>query len=80
MGMLHTIVTQSNERNGGWSAKYIFTGGYAPPLHEVIQELWTAKLPVAHCENLKPHYAETMKRWAINFTNNQDKIASLGAT
>ncbi len=80
VGMLHTIVTQSNERNGAWSAKYIFPGGYAPQLHELIQELWTAKLPVAHCENLKPHYAETMKRWAINFTKNRDEIASLGAT
>lgn len=80
VGMLHTIVTQSNERNGAWSAKYIFPGGYAPQLHELIQELWTAKLPVAHCENLKPHYAETLKRWAINFTKNRDKIASLGAT
>ena len=79
VGMLHTIVTQSNERNGAWSAKYIFPGGYAPQLHELTQELWKAKLPVAHCENLKPHYAETMKRWAINFTNNRDKIASLGA-
>ncbi|MEA5597733.1 cyclopropane-fatty-acyl-phospholipid synthase family protein [Rivularia sp. UHCC 0363] len=80
VGMLHTIVTQSNERNGAWSAKYIFPGGYAPQLHEIMQELRFAKLPVAHCENLKPHYAETMKRWAINFTNNRDKISSLGKT
>ncbi|MEB3216855.1 MAG: cyclopropane-fatty-acyl-phospholipid synthase family protein [Nostocales cyanobacterium 94392] len=79
VGMLHTIATQSNERNGAWSAKYIFPGGYAPQLHELIEELRAAKLPVAHCENLKPHYAETMKRWAINFTSNRDKIASLGA-
>lgn len=80
VGMLHSIVTQSNERNGAWSAKYIFPGGYAPQLHELTQELWNAKLPIAHCENLKPHYAETMKRWAENFTNNREKIASLGST
>ncbi|MGF1674734.1 MAG: class I SAM-dependent methyltransferase [Rivularia sp. (in: cyanobacteria)] len=79
VGLLHTITTQSNERNGAWSAKYIFPGGYAPQLHELTQELRAAKLPVAHCENLKPHYAETMKRWAMNFTSNRDKIASLGA-
>ncbi|MCJ8279847.1 MAG: class I SAM-dependent methyltransferase, partial [Rivularia sp. ALOHA_DT_140] len=48
VGMLHTIVTQSNERNGAWSAKYIFPGGYAPQLHEIMQELRLAKLPVAH--------------------------------
>ena len=80
VGMLHTIVTQSNERNGAWSAKYIFPGGYAPQLHEIIEEMRLKKLPVAHCENIKPHYAETMKRWGINFTQNREKIASLGTT
>jgi cyclopropane-fatty-acyl-phospholipid synthase len=77
IGLLHTIVTETNERNGAWSDKYIFPGGYAPQLHEIMKELRLAKLPVAHCENLKPHYAETMKRWAKNFTENREKIASL---
>ncbi|MGP1384999.1 MAG: class I SAM-dependent methyltransferase [Thainema sp.] len=77
IGVLHTIVTQSNERIGAWVDKYIFPGGYAPQLHEITQELRSAKLPVAHCENLKPHYAETMKRWAANFTANRSHIASL---
>ena len=77
VGLLHTIVTQSNERNGAWVDKYIFPGGYAPQLHELTQQLWAAKLSIAHCENLKPHYAETMKRWAENFTNHQVEIASL---
>jgi len=77
VGMLHTIVTQSKERNGAWVDKYIFPGGYAPQLHELTQELWAAKLPVAHCENLKPHYAETLKRWHQNFIANRDPIAAL---
>lgn len=80
IGFLHTIVTESNERNGAWSDKYIFPGGYAPQLHELMKELRLAKLPVAHCENLKAHYAETMKHWAENFTQNREKIASLGTT
>jgi cyclopropane-fatty-acyl-phospholipid synthase len=77
IGLLHTIVTQSNERNGAWVDKYIFPGGYAPQLHELTQNLWAAKLSVAHCENLKPHYAETMKRWAANLTTNRTTIAAL---
>ncbi|KYC43123.1 methyltransferase [Scytonema hofmannii PCC 7110] len=80
VGLLHTIVTQSNERNGAWVDKYIFPGGYAPQLHELTQELWAAKLSIAHCENLKPHYAETMKRWSYNFMSNRAKIASLDQT
>jgi len=78
VGMLHTIVTQSTERNGAWVDKYIFPGGYAPQLHELTQELWAAKLPIAHCENLKPHYAETLKRWAENFSAHWPEIQALG--
>ncbi len=76
-GLLHTIVTQSNERNGAWVDKYIFPGGYAPQLHELTQALWAAKLPIAHTENLKPHYAETLKHWAQNFTANAAEIGAL---
>lgn len=46
-------------------------------MHELTQELWAAKLSVAHCENLKPHYTETLKRWASNCTANRTQIASL---
>ncbi|NJN24165.1 MAG: methyltransferase domain-containing protein, partial [Acaryochloridaceae cyanobacterium RL_2_7] len=77
IGLLHTITTESNERNGAWIDKYIFPGGYAPQFHELSQSLWAAKLSVAHCENLKPHYAETFKRWTQNFIHNRDKISSL---
>jgi cyclopropane-fatty-acyl-phospholipid synthase len=76
-GLLHTIATESNERIGAWIDKYIFPGGYAPQLHELTKELLAAKLTVAHCENLKPHYAETLKRWAANFTENRENIAQL---
>ncbi len=77
VGLLHTIVTESQERNGPWVDKYIFPGGYAPQLHELTKEMWAAKLSLAHCENLKPHYAETLKRWADNFMSNRATIASL---
>ena len=36
-----------------------------------------AHLTVIHCENLKPHYAETLKRWSVNLKNNKDKILAL---
>lgn len=79
VGLLHTIVTRSNQRNGAWVDKYIFPGGYAPHLHELTQELWAAQMTVAHCESLKPHYAETMKRWAHNLTAQKAEITALDA-
>ncbi|MEO0407465.1 MAG: class I SAM-dependent methyltransferase [Cyanobacteria bacterium P01_A01_bin.135] len=77
VGLLHTIVTRSKERNGPWLDKYIFPGGCLPQLHEIMQAMWATKLSVAHCENLKPHYAETLKHWARSFTANWDEIQTL---
>ncbi|MEM9487310.1 MAG: class I SAM-dependent methyltransferase [Cyanobacteria bacterium P01_F01_bin.116] len=77
VGMLHTITTESSERNGPWIDKYIFPGGYAPQLSEICRDLRAAKLTVAHCENFKPHYAETFRRWGENFTKNREMIAAL---
>lgn len=80
VGMLHTITTESSERNGPWIDKYIFPGGYAPQLSEICRDLRAAKLTVAHCENWKPHYAETFKRWSENFVANRETIASLSSS
>ena len=77
IGLLHTIGTESSERIGAWIDKYIFPGGYAPQMHELAKEMLMAKLSVAHCENLKPHYAETFRRWTINFDHNRQAIADL---
>ncbi|MGD1939460.1 MAG: class I SAM-dependent methyltransferase [Cyanophyceae cyanobacterium] len=77
IGLLHTIATESDERNGPWVEKYIFPGGYLPKLYELTTELSQANLMVAHCENLKPHYAETLHRWTDNFLKNKDEISAL---
>ncbi len=77
IGLLHTVGTNSTQRNGAWVDKYIFPGAYVPQLHEITRELMTAKLSVAHCESLKPHYAETLRQWRNNFASNRSKIAAL---
>jgi cyclopropane-fatty-acyl-phospholipid synthase len=77
IGVLHTITTESSERNGAWVDKYIFPGGYAPQFHELAQAMLSVRLTIAHCENLKPHYAETLKRWKDNFVENRDQVFTL---
>jgi cyclopropane-fatty-acyl-phospholipid synthase len=77
VGLLHTIGTIGSVRNDPWIARYIFPGGYLPKLHELTQEMLKARLTVIHCENLKPHYAETLKKWSVNLKNNRDKILTL---
>jgi cyclopropane-fatty-acyl-phospholipid synthase len=77
IGLLHTIVTEGSERSGPWVDKYIFPGGYIPQLHEIAYAMRAERLTVAHCENLRPHYAETLKQWGINFNKNRSEITAL---
>lgn len=77
IGLLHTIGTIGKTRIDPWVDKYIFPGGYLPQLNELIYEMRSVDLMVAHCENLKPHYAETLKRWSENFKENKDKVLTL---
>lgn len=76
-GLLHTIATESSEKVSPWLEKYIFPGVYIPQLHEIAREMRTAKLTIAHCENLKLHYAETLRHWRENFITNRETIAAL---
>jgi cyclopropane-fatty-acyl-phospholipid synthase len=79
-GLLHTMGTTSAGRRAGrdaWIEKYIFPGGYLPKLHDLMYEMWRARLNIAHHENLRPHYPETLSRWSDKFQNNRDKIMAL---
>jgi cyclopropane-fatty-acyl-phospholipid synthase len=60
-----------------WIEKYIFPGGYAPALSEVVPMIAKAGLLVADIEVLRIHYAETLKAWRERFATNRDKIAAL---
>lgn len=79
IGLLHTVGTIGRAGRDPWLEKYIFPGGYLPKLHDLISEMWTADLLVAHCENLKPHYAETLKRWSDNFRHNKKLIMAVSS-
>lgn len=79
IGLLHTIGTTGCGGRGGdpWIEKYIFPGGYLPKLHDLIHEMNTVGFYVAHCENLKPHYAKTLKLWSDNFRCHQNQIMAI---
>lgn len=50
-----------------WMAKYIFPGGYAPALSEVLPAIERAGLVVTDIEVLRLHYAQTLKAWRERF-------------
>src|SRR5439155_7871850 len=60
-----------------WLRKYIFPGGYAPALSEVVPEAERARLWITDIEILRLHYAETLRDWRRRFDQNRDKIRAL---
>lgn len=77
IGLLHTIGTVGGGRDP-WIEKYIFPGGFLPKMYEISQEMQNFGFLIAHCENLKPHYARTLRLWSENFRQNRKKIENLG--
>ncbi len=77
-GLLHTIGTIDPPRMApdAWINNYIFPGTRLPRLEELSQHMRQAGLTVGHVENLKPHYAITLRKWKENFDNAWPKIAA----
>jgi cyclopropane-fatty-acyl-phospholipid synthase len=78
VALLHTIGrTDGPGAANPWVTKYIFPGGYAPALSEIMASIERSKLYVADVEVLRLHYAETLKQWRIRFLRNWSKAAAL---
>jgi cyclopropane-fatty-acyl-phospholipid synthase len=60
-----------------WLRKYIFPGGYAPSLSEVVPVVERGGMWITDIEILRLHYAETLKEWRARFLANRDRIKTL---
>ena len=60
-----------------WVSKYIFPGGYAPALSEVLPAIEGSGLVTTDIELLRLHYAETLRAWRENFSANREKIREI---
>lgn len=60
-----------------WVRKYIFPGGYAPALSEVLPVVERAGLWVTDIEILRLHYADTLREWRRRFNRARDQIRKI---
>jgi cyclopropane-fatty-acyl-phospholipid synthase len=60
-----------------WVRKYIFPGGYAPALSEVVPVVERARLWITDIEILRLHYALTLRAWRRRFTENRERVRAL---
>ncbi len=78
VALLHTIGRSDGPGSTNpWMQKYIFPGGYAPALSEILPHIEKAGLIVTDIEVQRLHYAKTLCAWRRRFAANRDAIASL---
>lgn len=67
-GLLHFIGRNAPLALSAWIDKHIFPGAYPPSLSEVLPEAIEAhRLSVTDVENLRLHYAATLRHWLARF-------------
>jgi cyclopropane-fatty-acyl-phospholipid synthase len=78
VALLHSIGRLNGPgRTNSWIRKYIFPGGYAPALSEVLPIVEQSGLLSTDIELLRMHYAMTIDHWTKRFQANRTEIARL---
>lgn len=77
VALIHTIGRPRPGVTNGWIGKYIFPGGHAPSLSEMIPAIERSGLMVTDVEFLRLHYAYTLRAWRDRFSAHRDEIAVL---
>ena len=78
VALLHTIGRADGPgTTNPWLAKYIFPGGYTPPLSEILPVIEQVGLYITDIEILRLHYASTLRDWRRRFNGNRDKVREI---
>jgi cyclopropane-fatty-acyl-phospholipid synthase len=77
-GLVHSIGQNSSGYPiNPWIRKRIFPGAYPPGLREMVALLEPWSLSVLDVENLRLHYAETLRQWLARFDAVEDRVAQM---
>lgn len=76
-GLIHTIGRDRPEPLNAWIDKRIFPGAYPPTLREMMDIFEPNGLSVLDVENIRLHYAETLRGWLERFEENVDTIREM---
>lgn len=60
-----------------WFQKYIFPGGYAPALSEVLPRLERSGLSLCDVEVWRGHYERTLRHWQERFRAEEDRVQEM---
>ncbi|HKT20220.1 MAG TPA: cyclopropane-fatty-acyl-phospholipid synthase family protein [Stellaceae bacterium] len=78
IALLHSIGRADGPGyTNAWVRKYIFPGGYAPAISEVVPVVERTGLWITDIEVLRLHYAETLRNWRARFLANRERVRAL---
>ena len=76
-GLIHSIAQNQPDPTSPWIQKYIFPDGYSPTLREMMDIFEPMNLSIVDLENLRLHYAMTLRHWLRRFEAHRDEIAAM---
>lgn len=76
-GLIHSIGLVRPAPLNAWIERRIFPGAYPPSLREMLEVLEQPGFAVLDVENLRLHYALTLKHWLRRFEDARDKVAQM---
>jgi cyclopropane-fatty-acyl-phospholipid synthase len=76
-GLIHSIGRNRPEPLHPWIERRIFPGAYPPSLGEMMQIFEPADLSVLDVENLRLHYARTLRDWLQRYEGVVDQVRDL---
>jgi cyclopropane-fatty-acyl-phospholipid synthase len=76
-GLVHSIGRDRQGYLNEWIDKRIFPGAHPPTLREMMDLFEPAGLSVLDVENIRLHYAETLRAWLERYEANVNAVRSL---
>ena len=73
-GLIHTIGRNRPRLMNAWIEKRIFPGAYPPTLEEMMDIFDPHRFSVLDVENLRLHYAKTLKAWRSRFDASHHQV------
>jgi cyclopropane-fatty-acyl-phospholipid synthase len=76
-GLIHTIGRNRPQPVDPWIERRIFPGSYAPTLGQMMRIFEPRNFSVLDVENLRLHYAQTLRHWLVRFEQSVDAVAAM---
>jgi cyclopropane-fatty-acyl-phospholipid synthase len=76
-GLLHSIGRNQPCQMNGWIQRRIFPGAYPPTLDEMAQVFKPYDFSILDVENLRLHYAQTLRHWLSRYESSVDQVRQM---